>query len=36
VLHAPHFEPIAHAFYRVRAPGYTPRQPTHSLPPGRP
>jgi hypothetical protein len=33
--HAPHFGPIAHAFHHVRAPSYTTRQPTHSLPPGR-
>ena len=33
--HTPHFGPIAHAFHPVRAPGYTTRQPTHSLPPGR-
>ena len=35
VIHTPHFGPIAPAFHPVRAPGYTPRQPTHSLPPGR-
>ena len=35
VLLTPHFGPIAHPFHPVRAPGYTTRQPTHSLPPGR-
>jgi hypothetical protein len=35
VLHTPHSGPIAHASDAVRAPGYTPRQPTHSLPPWR-
>ena len=35
VLHTPHSGPIAHAFHPVRAPRYTTRQPTHSLPPGR-
>ena len=35
VLHAPHFEPIAHAFHSVRTLPSTTRQPTHSLPPGR-
>ena len=35
VLHTPHFGPIAHASHLVRAPSYTTRQPTHSLPPGR-
>ena len=35
VLHTPHSGPIAHAFHPVRAPSYTTRQPTHSLPPGR-
>ncbi|SDH74162.1 hypothetical protein SAMN04487926_107258 [Paraburkholderia steynii] len=35
VLHTHHFGPIAHAPHPVRAPSYTLRQPTHSLPPGR-
>ncbi len=35
VLHTHHFGPIAHASHLVRAPSYTTRQPTHSLPPGR-
>src|SRR5690349_14372791 len=35
VLHTLHSRPIAHASHPVRAPGYTTRQPTHSLPPGR-
>ena len=35
VLHTHHSGPIAQAFHPVRAPGYTTRQPTHSLPPGR-
>jgi len=35
VLHMLHSGPITHAHHPVRAPSYTTRQPTHSLPPGR-
>ncbi len=35
VLRTPHFGPIAHTSHLVRAPSYTTRRPTHSLPPGR-